>query len=63
MRTNQDPVNQTKIFLFSYEFNNATWNVEIPAADMEEAKQRIKLIANAKFDGELTLKIDIPCNN
>ena len=52
-----------KIYLFSYEYDNAIWSVEVSAYSKEDAEQKIKVIANAKYDGELQMEIQIPSNN
>lgn len=65
MSFNQDSFQkkQTKIYLFSYFYDNSHWTVEINAYNMEDAFERMKLLPFAKYDGELQLKIDVPSNN
>lgn len=65
MRLNQDynSEKQTKIYLFSYEYDNAIWSVEIPTYSKEDAEQRIEVIANAKYDGKLQMTVHIPSDN
>jgi hypothetical protein len=62
MRTNLES-NKAKTFLFSYFFDGSWWNIEIVANTLLEAKERLKSIQTAKFDGELKLVIDVPSNN
>lgn len=44
-------------FLFTYRFNDAEWGISIFARDAAEAKEKIKAIALARYDGELFAKI------
>lgn len=44
-------------FLFNYRFGGAEWGVTIFAADPVEAKEKIKAVALARYDGEVMAKI------
>jgi hypothetical protein len=43
--------------LFSYRFNGRDYTVDIVAKDAEEAKERLKALNWAKYDGELVARI------
>ena len=43
--------------LFSYRFNGREYTVDIVAKDAEEAKERLKALAWAKYDGILAARI------
>jgi hypothetical protein len=40
-------------FLFTYRFNGSDWPVEIAALSPEEARDRVRVLAFARFHGEL----------
>lgn len=44
-------------FLFTYRFADAEWGISIFAADPAEAREKIKAVALARYDGELALRI------
>ena len=44
-------------FLFTYYFADAEWGITITAADPTEAKERIRAVALARYDGELMARI------
>lgn len=44
-------------FLFTYRFGDAEWGTTIFAADPAEAKEKIKAVALARYDGELHMRI------
>lgn len=44
-------------FLFSYRFDSAEWGISIFARDPAEAKEKIKAVALARYDGELVARI------
>lgn len=44
-------------FLFNYHFSDAEWGITIFAADPAEAKEKIKAVALARYDGEVYMKI------
>ena len=44
-------------FLFSYRFGGSEWGVSIFARDPAEAKEKIKAVALARYDGELVARI------
>lgn len=43
--------------IFSYKFNDREYTVDIVARDEQEAKQRLKALAWAKYDGVLVARI------
>ena len=43
--------------LFSYRFNGRQFTVDIVAKDADEAKERLKALAWAKYDGVLVARI------
>lgn len=43
--------------LFSYRFNGREYTVDILAKDADEAKERLKALAWAKYDGVLVARI------
>lgn len=56
----RDPFDRERLFLFSYEFREARWSLEIPAKSAAEAQLRLSKMASAKYDGEAHLKVGIP---
>jgi hypothetical protein len=47
-------------YLFEYRFGDAEWGIEIVARSPQEAKERIKALAWAKYQGEVKAKVYIP---
>lgn len=45
--------------LFSYRFGDASWSLEIQAKNAEEAKERLKALAWARYDGELVANVPL----
>lgn len=43
--------------LFSYRFDDREYTVDIVAKDAGEAKERLKALAWAKYDGELVARV------
>ena len=39
-------------YRFTYRFNGADWNIEVPALSLEEAKDRIKVLTFARYESE-----------
>lgn len=39
-------------YLFTYRYAGTDWSVEIAALSIDEAKERVKLIPFARFEGE-----------
>ena len=39
-------------YRFTYRFDGADWNIEIPALSLEEAKDRVKVLTFARFESE-----------
>jgi hypothetical protein len=50
-------------YLFEYNFDGATWGFDIMARSPEEAKERIKALTWAKYQGEVKLKLSVPAGN
>lgn len=44
-------------FLFNYRFDGADWNISIFACDAAQAKEKIKAVALARYEGELAVRI------
>lgn len=44
-------------FLFTYRFAGAEWGISIFATDPAEAREKIKAVALARYDGELEMRI------
>lgn len=44
-------------FLFTYRYGGAEWGISIFAADAAEAREKIKAVALARYDGELMMTI------
>lgn len=44
-------------FLFNYRFAGSEWGITIHAADAAEAKEKIKQVALARYEGEVAAKI------
>ena len=42
-----------KEYLFSYRFGGKNWTVSVFAASPDEAKEKIKAVAHAEYDGDL----------
>ena len=40
-----------KTYLFSYQHDDVTWTVEVPATSPEDARARLQKYADAKFEG------------
>jgi hypothetical protein len=52
----------SRLFLFSYYYDGAWWNFELPARDEKEAVERLGRIATARFDGEIFHKFELTQN-
>jgi hypothetical protein len=44
-------------FLFTYRFEGAEWGISIFAVDSYEAREKIKAVALARYDGELHMRV------
>lgn len=44
-------------FLFTYRFGGAEWGTSVFASDPAEAKEKIKAVGMARYDGELMGRI------
>ena len=43
---------QFRKFPFTYRYDGTDWCIEIPARSLEEAKERIKVLGFARYEGE-----------
>jgi hypothetical protein len=48
---------QFKTYLFSYRYKNAIWGFDLKAESPEDAKERLKALAWATYNGELMATI------
>lgn len=48
-----------KEFLFNYRFGGSDWGITIFADDAAEAKEKIKAVALARYEGELHMCIPV----
>jgi hypothetical protein len=46
-----------KSFLFSYRYEGAEWNIEVPARSWEDAKKRVSALTFARCDGEVIVRM------
>ena len=51
-----------KKYLFHYYFQGTKWACDVYANNPEEAKEKIKAMSQAIYDGELKFEIHIPEN-
>jgi hypothetical protein len=49
-----------KRYLFEYRHGNSDWGLEIIATSPEDAKQRLKALAWASYQGEISAKVSVP---
>ena len=47
-------------YLFEYRHNGANWVIEILAANAQDAHERIKSLAWARYKGEIAATIPVP---
>ena len=47
-------------FAFTYRFNGAEWTISIFADDPAQAREKIKQVALARYDGEIVKRIPVP---
>jgi hypothetical protein len=45
--------------LFSYRFADARWSLEVKAKSADEARERLKALAWATYDGELIASVPV----
>ena len=50
-------------FLFEYRFAGAEWGITIFASSPEEAREKIKQVAFARYKGEVYADIHVPLGN
>jgi hypothetical protein len=50
-------MNADREFLFSYHFAGKTWGTSVFADSEAEAKEKIKAVGMARYDGELMMRI------
>lgn len=46
-------------FLFEYRFRGADWGITVFAADADEAREKIKAVALARYQGEVHMSIPV----
>ncbi|AUK48464.1 hypothetical protein [Pasteurella multocida] len=51
-----------KKYLFHYPFNGSNWACDVYANSPEEAKEKVKAMSQAIYDGECKMEIYIPEN-
>ena len=39
-------------FPFTYRFEGADWSIEVPALTLEEARERVRVLGFARYDGD-----------
>ena len=49
----------TRSYLFEYRHDDAVWAIEIMATSPEDAKERIKSLAWANYQGEIAAKVPV----
>lgn len=54
------PGNASREFQFTYRFGGHEWGITIHATDATEAREKIKAVALARYDGEIAMKIPVP---
>ncbi|TIQ46743.1 hypothetical protein [Mesorhizobium sp.] len=52
--------NSCNRYLFEYRHGDAEWGIEIKARSPQEAKERIKSLAWARYKGEIKATVHIP---
>ena len=52
-------VEKYKTFLFTYNYDDAKWQLQIKAKTEEEARERVKRLYYAKYEGRLILTIPV----
>ena len=55
--TNTSQHKRLKTYLFSYNYDDAEWGIEVQAVNKEDARMRVSRMALARYDGELALKV------
>jgi len=50
---------QYQTYLFTYRHDGAEWTLEIKARDIHDAKERLKALPFARYDGELIAKVPV----
>lgn len=48
---------ESKTFLISYHHHGAEWVLELKARDVDDARERLRVLPLARIDGELKAKI------
>jgi hypothetical protein len=50
---------QYQTYLFTYRHDGAEWTLEIKARDVRDAKERLRALSFARYDGELIAKVPV----
>lgn len=53
-------MSEFKRYLVSYRHDGAQWNIELPAASLEDAKRRLSQLHFGRVDGEIIARIASP---
>ncbi|THA05951.1 hypothetical protein [Rodentibacter pneumotropicus] len=53
-------MHQMKEYTFTYHFEGQTWVINIFADTPKQAKEKIKAVSQATYEGEITQSIHIP---
>lgn len=49
-----------KRYLFEYRHENSEWGIEIVATSPQDARERLKALTWARYQGEIQAKVTIP---
>ncbi|MCP4381091.1 MAG: hypothetical protein GY798_06685 [Hyphomicrobiales bacterium] len=54
MITSEEPQTPSEYqrFSFTYRFDGADWSIEVPALSLEEARERVRVLGFARYDGD-----------
>ena len=55
-----DPGDASREFQFTYRFGDHDWGIHIFANSPAEAREKIKAVALARYDGEVAMKVHVP---
>lgn len=60
LQSQPDPSEASREFQFTYRFGGHEWGIFIHASNPVEAREKIKAVALARYDGEVAMKIPVP---
>lgn len=52
-----------KEFIFKYKFGGKEWSASVFAESVEEAKRKIRAQAAAIYEGEVVVRLPVPCSH